>query len=291
MTDPQADRTAHFMHTAEQAAWSLAALSLALGHGGSKELRRSAEELLAVLDLRTEAEPDLRPALAGQAASPLLQTAALLSGGTDSWAGQADEALLAQGRASAQGAGLFARFVFPGLPGLSDALARPGARMLDVGTGVAALAVAYAQLWPELTVVGLDVLPRALALAAATVAASDVADRVVVRQQDVATLDEPPTYSLAWLPAPFVPEGALRAGVEAISRALLPGGWVMLGHGKFAGDPLDIAITRFRTVAYGGTALDDDEAAGLLRDAGFGDVRSVPTPPGAPGITVGRRPE
>ena len=73
VTDPQADRTAHFMHTAEQAAWSLAALSLALGHGGSKELRRSAEELLAVLDLRTEAEPDLRPALAGQAASPLLQ--------------------------------------------------------------------------------------------------------------------------------------------------------------------------------------------------------------------------
>ena len=144
---------------------------------------------------------------------------------------------------------------------------------------------------PNWTVVGLDVLPRALALAAATVAASDVADRVVVRQQDVATLDEPPTYSLAWLPAPFVPEGALRAGVEAISRALLPGGWVMLGHGKFAGDPLDVAITRFRTVAYGGTALDDDEAAGLLRDAGFGDVRSVPTPPGAPGITVGRRPE
>jgi predicted O-methyltransferase YrrM len=163
--------------------------------------------------------------------------------------------------------------------------------MLDVGTGVAAMAVAYAQLWPELTVVGLDVLPRALTLAAATVAASDVADRVVVREQDVATLDEPPTYALAWLPAPFVPEAAVRAGVEAISRALLPGAWLMVAHGKFTGDPLDDAITRFKTVAYGGTSLDDEEAGKLLLGAGLTDVRSVPTPPGVPGLTVGRRPD
>jgi hypothetical protein len=65
----------------------------------------------------------------------------------------------------------------------------------------------------------------------------------------------------------------------------------MLGHGKFAGDPLDVAITRFKTLAYGGTALDDEEAGQLLRGAGLVDVRSIPTPPGAPAITVGRRPE
>jgi methylase of polypeptide subunit release factors len=82
------------------------------------------------------------------------------------------------------------RFGLPMLGGLAEALARPGARMLDVGTGVAAMAVAYAELFPELTVVGLDVLPRALALAAATVAASGVADRVVLREQDVTTLDD-----------------------------------------------------------------------------------------------------
>jgi SAM-dependent methyltransferase len=290
VTDPADERTGQFLHAADQSAWSLAALSLVLGNGGTAELRRSAQELVRVLGLDTGAHPERGRALAGQAAAPLLQTAALLGGGFDAWAGQTDEALLAQGRASAQGAPLFARFVFPGLPGLTDALSQPGARMLDVGTGVAAMAVAYAELWPELTVVGLDVLPRALALAAVTVAGSAVADRVVVREQDVATLDEASTYHLAWLPAPFVPEAAVRAGIRAINRAVVPGGWVMIGHGKFTGEPLDDAITRFKTVVYGGTALDDDEAAGLLRDAGFDDVRTVATPPGAPGITVGRRP-
>ena len=43
------------------------------------------------------------PRLAGRGRRTLLQTAALLRGATDSWAGQSDEALLAQGRASAQG--------------------------------------------------------------------------------------------------------------------------------------------------------------------------------------------
>ena len=63
-----------------------------------------------------------------------------------------------------------------------------------------------------------------------------------------------------------------------------------MGHGKFGGDPVGDAVGRFQTVAYGGMALDDGEAATLLRDAGFDDVRNVPTPPGAPALTVGRRP-
>lgn len=291
MTDPGGGPTAAFLHAADRSAWSLAALSLSLGRDSTPELRRSAEEVVRVLDLPPETDPARRGGLGAQAATPLLQTAALLRGDGDSWADQGEESLLAQGRASAQGAPLFSRFLFPDLTGLTDALSRPGARMLDVGTGVAALAVAYAQLWPELTVVGLDVLPRALDLAAATVAAGGVGDRVVVRHQDVATLDEPATYALAWLPAPFVLEAALRAGVAAISRALLPGGWLVLAHGTFAGDPIDDAITRFKTVAYGGTPLDDEEAGRLLHDAGLADVRSVPTPPGAPAITVGRRPQ
>ena len=63
-----------------------------------------------------------------------------------------------------------------------------------------------------------------------------------------------------------------------------------MGHGKFGGDPVDDAVGRFKTVAFGGTALDDAQAGALLRDAGLEDVRSVATPPGAPALTVGRRP-
>ncbi len=77
--------------------------------------------------------------------------------------------------------------------------------MLDVGVGVAALAVAYAELFPELTFVGLDVFPRVLELAARTVGASKVSDHVVLRRHDVTSLDEKATYALVWLPVPFLP--------------------------------------------------------------------------------------
>lgn len=286
------ERLHSLLHGGDQAAWTTAALVAVLRGSGSQAQRTAAGEVLRVLGL------DLREAMVGregagvaaEAAAPVLQAAALLRGDADLWAGQSDEALLAQGRASAQGAPLMARFVFPALPGLMDALARPGARMLDVGTGVGALATAYAEVFPALTVVGIDVLPRVLALAAGTVAASAVADRVVLREQDVGALDESDTYALAWLPAPFVPETPLRAGLHGLATALVPGGWLVMGHGKFGGDPVGDAVGRFKTVAFGGTALDDGEAAALLRKAGFDDVRSLPTPPGAPALTAGRRP-
>jgi SAM-dependent methyltransferase len=162
--------------------------------------------------------------------------------------------------------------------------------MLDVGTGVGGLAVAYAEAFPALAVVGIDVLPRVLALAGKTVAASSVADRVVLKEQDIGALDEPATYALAWLPAPFVPEAPLRAGLLQLRTALVPGGWLVIGHGKFGGHPVEDAVGRFKTVAYGGTALDDAQAAALLAEAGLEDVRNVPTPAGAPALTVGRRP-
>jgi hypothetical protein len=285
------ERVRQLMHSGDQGAWINAALALALDGTGPEANRLAAADLLRSLAIDVDADlGDLdRGAAAAQAAAPLLQTAALVRGDGHLWEGQSDVALLSQGRASAQGAAAMARFGLPMLAGLTEALARPGALMLDVGTGVAAMAVAYAELFPELTVVGLDVLPRVLALGATTVAASPVADRVILREQDVATLDEEATYSLAWLPAPFLPEAALRAGIPRVARAMAIGGWVMLGHGKFTDVPVDNAITRFKTVVYGGTALDDEQAQRLLREAGLQDVTTVPTPPGAPAITVGRK--
>lgn len=269
----------------------MAALTLALAENGPEEHLRAAVDLLGALGIDVRADlGDLdRARTAAQAAAPLLQTAALVNGNGALWAGQSDAALLAQGRASAQGAAAFAQFGVPRLLGLAEALARPGARMLDVGTGVAALAVAYAELFPALTVVGVDVLPRVLDLAAQTVAASTAADRVVLREQDVSALDEEAIYVLGWIPAPFVPEWALREGMPRVARALAPGGWAMVGHGKFGGDPVEDALSRFKTVAYGGTALNDDQAQQMLRDVGLGNVMTLPTPPGAPAITVGRK--
>ena len=280
------------LSTGDRAAWATAALALVAGDGGSPALRRSAGAVLEVLGITLEPPPGSpfdRAGVAAQAAAPLLQTSALLTRG-DVWVDQPDEAILAQGRASAQGAAAFEQLGLPFLTGLADALATPGARMLDVGTGVAALAASYAELFPELTVVGIDVLPRVLALAEDLLRTSPVADRVVLREQDVSELSDESTFALAWLPAPFVPEAALHSGVPRIVRSLIPGGWLIVGHGTFAGDPLDDAVTRFKTVSYGGTPLDDEQAQSWLTGAGLVDVTTVPTPPGAPAITVGRRP-
>jgi hypothetical protein len=229
-------------------------------------------------------------ALAAQAAAPLLQATALVRGEAASWADQSDDALRAQGRASAQGAAGFKQWAMPRLQGMEAMLETDGARMLDVGTGIAALAVAWAEEFPHLTVVGLDVSSRVLAMAAETVAASAVQDRVVLREQDVASLDEEAVYALAWLPAPFLPEVAMKEGTLRVSRALVPGGWLMVGHGNFGGDPLDDAVSRFKTVVYGGTALDEKQAQELLTDAGLTEVFTLPTPPGVPALTYGRKP-
>ena len=234
LTSPRVDAAAsgptrlhELLSTGDRAAWATAALALVAGAGGTPELRRSAGEVLDALgiSLDSDAVPGIdRAGVAGQAASPLLQTSTLLTRG-EVWVDQPDEAIIAQGRASAQGAAAFERLGLPFMGGLAEALATPGARMLDVGTGVAALAASYAELFPELTVVGIDVLPRVLALAEDLLRTSPVADRVILREQDVSGLTDEATYALAWLPAPFVPEAAA-AGRGAAPRALPHPGWV-----------------------------------------------------------------
>lgn len=282
---------AQLMHASDQAVWTAAALALVLAGTGSEAQQRAAAELMRARghDLINDLEGRDRAGAAAQSAAALLQAASVVRGDGDVWSGQSDEALRAQGGTSAQGVQAMKQFLLPMLPGLSQALERPGARMLDVGTGVGALAVAWAEAFDHLNVVAIDVLPRVLALARATVAASHAKERISLRQQDVATLEDRATYELVWLPAPFLPEEALTVAVGRAAEALIGGGWVMVGHGKYGGDPIEDAVGRFKTVTYGGTALDEGQAQSLLRGAAFTDVMTLPTPLGAPALTVGRR--
>ena len=228
--------------------------------------------------------------LAAQAAAPLHQAAALASGQANRWSDQSDQALLAQGHASASGAPAFAHLALPVMGDLGSRLAAPGARMLDVGTGVGALAIAFARVFPHLHVLGIDVLDRPLELARENIAASDVAARVAVRRQDLATLSDDAAFDLVFLPAPFVPWPALQAGLPRAAAALRPGGWLLTANGKFAGGPAQNALTRLKTLVYGGTPLDEAEVTSLLRNAGLTSVRPVSTPEGAPAITIGQKP-
>ena len=281
----------------DEAAWSLAALALAASGAAAPELTSAARELLAAAGLAAvHGDPPPDPGnpdpgqIASEAAASLEQASALLRGRGSGWQDQSDEALLAQGNTSAQAATAFARILLPVMGDLDGRLAAPGARMLDVGTGVGALAVAFAEAFPQLEVLGIDVFDRALTLAGHTVATSGVSTRVTVRKQDVAGFSDDDGFDLAWLPAPFIPQPALHAGLPRIAAALRPGGWLIVGHGKFNGTPAQTALTRLKTIAYGGTPLDEEAAARLLRDAALTSLRQVPTPPGAPAITIGRKP-
>ena len=169
-------------------------------------------------------------------------------------------------------------------------MAALGSRMLDVGTGVGALAVSFAQAFPQLQVLGIDILDRSLDLARQAIAAAGVADRVTVRKQDVAEFADDAGFDVAWLPAPFIPRAAIDSGLPRVTAALRPGGWLILGHGKLGGTPVEDALTRLKTIAHGGTVLDEAAACQLLRTAGLTSVRPMPTPAGAPAITIGQKP-
>jgi SAM-dependent methyltransferase len=286
------------MEAWDEAAWSLAALALAASENSPPELTAAARELLAAAAGLTGPASELLPGLglsdagqvASEAAATLHQASALVSGRGTSWSDQSDEALLAQGNASAQIAAGFARVLLPSMGDLSGRLAAPGARMLDIGTGVGALAVGFAEAFPQLAVLGIDVFDRALALARQTIADSGVDSRVALRRQDVAEFADHDGFDLVWLPAPFIPQPALAAGLPRVAAALRPGGWLVVAHGKYDGTLVQNALARLKTIAYGGTPLDGQEASRLLRDAGLTTVRPVPTPPGAPAITIGQKP-
>jgi len=281
----------------DQAAWSLAALALAARGDGPPELTAAAADLLAGAGL-TAAPGGPLPGLgtaaggqvASQAAAALHQACALASGRGYEWAAQSDEVRLARGHASAQAAVPVARFMLPMMGDLAGRLAAPGARMLDVGTGVGAAAVAFAQAFPQLQVLGIDILDRALDLARQTIAASGVGARVTVRRQDVSDFTDDTGFDVAWLPAPFIPQPALSDGLLRVVAALRPGGWLILGHGKFGGTPIEDALSRLKTVSYGGTPLDEAAACHLLQEAGLTSVRTVPTPTGVPAVTIGQNP-
>jgi SAM-dependent methyltransferase len=211
----------------DQAAWCLAALAVGADHGAVGSLGAAARDVMSEAGLgpalsSPEGLPFSATQLTALAVAPLQGTAALASGRYEGWAGQDDSALLAQGQASGATAALFARFALPILGDLGERLATPGARMLDVGTGIGALAIGFAQTFPQLCVTGIDVLPRVLDLARAQVAASPVASRVQLRLQDVADLTDEACYDLAWLPAPFVPEPALNTGNRADRHVTSP---------------------------------------------------------------------
>ncbi len=177
--------------------------------------------------------------------------------------------------------------LLPGRPALEAAIAG-GRRFLDVGTGVGEVAMTAARTWPHLSVTGIDLWEPSLAIARETLAASDVAGQVELRQQDLADLSDQDAFALAWLPAPFIPGDVVAGAMQRLWHAMAPGGWLVVGLFAIPPDPLPGAVAQLRTVRGGGRPWAPDEMVRLLQEAGFVDVE-CPPPTGMVRV-IGRRP-
>jgi len=82
------------------------------------------------------------------------------------------------------------------------------ARVLDVGTGSGALAIALAHERPQWAVTAIDLSPAALAVAMANARRNEVAERITFIEADLATLPAGP-FELIVANPPYIPHGEL----------------------------------------------------------------------------------
>jgi hypothetical protein len=281
---------------AEAAAALAARIKLdALGEAGDPIVRAALDRVVSILaapGLLDDLDEMERGSTVGVVTAFLKQALELIEnpGRAGGWFYTDPGVLQSQGQGSGVVPPLIAS-VAPSLDGLEEALARDGARILDIGSGVGALSISCCRVWPAASVVGVDPWEPAMKLAAANVAAAGLEHRITLRPARIEDLSDRDEFDLAWMPAPFLPPSVLEAGVAAVLRGLRPEGWLVLGMYSAPPDPLAEALAELRTVRGGGTLLSDDEAVALLQQGGLANVRAVPSDWPAPiRFVAGQRP-
>jgi precorrin-6B methylase 2 len=206
------------------------------------------------------------------------------------WIHPEPEILSAIGNAGRMHAQSFTRAIVPLCADLADRLSAPTARLLDVGVGVAGTAMALAQMWPAMKIVGIDVWQPSLRLAREGVERAGLTDRIEIREQGVEALDDKNAYDACYFAAHFIPERFARPGIARVLAALRPGGWLVTGATPFDQMPPPVAaLHRFRETQWGSPLWTPDETERVLRETGFVDVVRVPPQPGPPVVWFAAR--
>jgi len=176
-----------------------------------------------------------------------------------------------------------------GRSALGAALKAPG-KFLDVGTGVAGLAIEVARSWPNWRVIGIDRWEPSLALAKANIAAAGMEERVELRLQSVDELEDESLFTVAWLPGQFLAPNIMPAAIERSHRSLAAGGWLVIGiFAPMTEDGFGHAVHRLKIVRDGGHPWSVEEISGLLEGCGFTDIESFSH--GPPTLyVIGRKP-
>jgi SAM-dependent methyltransferase len=201
------------------------------------------------------------------------------------------ELLAAQGTPGGLLFYMLAQMLFPRLDGLVEALQRPTATFLDVGTGVGTIAIQMCRLFPTLHVVGLEPQDAPMAEVRRNVTAANLGDRIELRAQRIEDLADREVFDLVWLPQIFLPREVLERGLRRAWAALRPGGWILLIAYSTPGMGLDAALGRLLNVLWGGDPLYPEQVAELLAAADFASTQVFPIMPGmTPKLIVGQRP-
>jgi precorrin-6B methylase 2 len=206
---------------------------------------------------------------------------ALLGGARDGARWNPSDASLMQaaGAVSARVPRAIATMIAPSLGDLSTRLAADGAAFLDVGVGVAAMAIEMARTWPNLRVVGIDPWAPALAIARANVRDAHCEARIELREGAGEAMEDEHAFDLGWIPSLFVQPNVVAEVARRVRRSLRPGGWLLFPMVKTSSDPLLTAVMRLRVAQWGGWVADLEEGERMLTDAGFAEVRRLPSPP------------
>jgi hypothetical protein len=197
------------------------------------------------------------------------------------WNHAEPEILLSIGETARIHAQTVTREIVPACEGLAERFRTKGGAMLDVGVGVAGTAIAIAQMWPELRIVGIDPWQPSLRLARENVDRTGLGDRIELRELGVEQLEDQQAYDYVYYANNFIPERFAVAGLARALTALRPGGWISVGSNNDAAPPPLAALFRLRETQWGGPVWSAADAEAVLREAGFADVRTPPVPPTA----------
>jgi len=160
-------------------------------------------------------------------------------------------------------------------------------RFLDVGTGVAGIALEAARCCPSLLVEGVDVWEPALVLARRNVEDSSYFDRIKIKHLDVTELAEDPIYTLVWLPTMFMKRTVVEAALDRIAVASRKDAYLVAARYTVPADPEAADFVALRTLRSGGEPIAQSEMEHMLRVRGFIDIESDVSPLAT--FTLGRR--
>jgi release factor glutamine methyltransferase len=166
-------------------------------------------------------------------------------------------------------------------------------RIVDVGTGSGAIAVALAHNLPEAQIAALDISSAALEIARENAQRNAISDRIRFAQSDLLAVVAQERFEMVVSNPPYVPTAdrdslsievrkhepalALFAGEDglAVYRRLIPAAFAVLAAGGFL----------LMEIGYG----QSQSVGALLADAGFEHIEFVPDLQGIVRVACGRR--